>query len=112
MPGFLATTNKLDVASGFAFKADQNHVSGTDGMCRVLIQTRPYWYSRGRDTVHSPEQPRALWHVKLDPRGKDDAQYRVQHMTFVDKTLITGEGAPPVRVGYTVYVVSHLHAKY
>ena len=43
--------------------------------------------------AHANEQPRALWHIKLDPRGKDDAQYRVQHMTFVEKTLIAGEGA-------------------
>ena len=28
-------------------------------------------------------QPRALWCIKLDPRGETDAEYRVQHMTCV-----------------------------
>ena len=36
--------------------------------------------------------PCALWRIAFDPRGKDHAEYRVQHMTFVTKTLFRGEG--------------------
>ena len=35
---------------------------------------------------------RALWRVTFDRRGKKNAKYRVQHMSFVSKTLIKGEG--------------------
>jgi hypothetical protein len=37
------------------------------------------------------DHPCALWRVMLDPRGKPQHEYRVQHMTFVAKTLIKGE---------------------
>ena len=36
-------------------------------------------------------QPRAIWRFAFDPRGEEHPQYRVQHMTFVSKTLIAGE---------------------
>ena len=35
--------------------------------------------------------PRAMWRITFDPRGKDHAEYRVKHMTFVSKTLIASE---------------------
>ena len=35
--------------------------------------------------------PRALWSIKFDRRGKFLRQYRVQHMTFVSKSLVKGE---------------------
>lgn len=35
--------------------------------------------------------PCAIWRIKFDKRGKKKPQYRVQHMTFVQKTLIPGE---------------------
>ena len=35
--------------------------------------------------------PRALWHIQFDRRGKRDHAYRVQHMTFVSKTLFKDE---------------------
>ena len=60
VPGFLATSNRRSVASGFAFKSDKAH-------------------------------PCAIWRITFDPRGKKHAQYRVQHMSFVSKTLIPGE---------------------
>ena len=37
------------------------------------------------------DYPCALWRITFDPRGKHDYEYRVQHMTFVSKTLIKGE---------------------
>lgn len=36
-------------------------------------------------------KPRALWCIRLDPRGETDAEFRVQHMTFVTNTLVKGE---------------------
>ena len=35
--------------------------------------------------------PRALWRIVFDSRGKSQHEYRVQHMTFVSKTLVKGE---------------------
>ena len=35
--------------------------------------------------------PCAIWRIKFDKRGKKNPRYRVQHMTFVQKTLIPGE---------------------
>ena len=35
--------------------------------------------------------PRAMWRITFDKRGKNKPQYRVQHMSFVSKTLIPGE---------------------
>ena len=32
-----------------------------------------------------------LWHITFDPRGKDQPEYRVKHMSFVSKTLAAGE---------------------
>ena len=37
-------------------------------------------------------QPRALWHIKFDRRGKNKIEYRVRHMTFVSNTLMADEG--------------------
>merc|ERR1712032_1249416 len=37
------------------------------------------------------DHARAMWRVTFDKRGKNDAKYRVQHMSFVSKTLIAGE---------------------
>jgi len=37
-------------------------------------------------------RPRALWTIKLDPRGLKDLEYRVKNMTFVDHTHVTNEG--------------------
>ena len=37
------------------------------------------------------DHPRAIWRVKFDERGKHDPDYRVQHMSFVSKTLVEGE---------------------
>ena len=37
------------------------------------------------------DHPRALWRILFDPRGKHEHEYRVQHMTFVSKTLVKGE---------------------
>ena len=34
----------------------------------------------------------ALWCIQFDPRGELNPHYRVRHMTFVNKTLIPGEG--------------------
>ena len=39
----------------------------------------------------SNDYPRVLWRVMFDRRGKHDPEYRVQHMTFVVKTLVEGE---------------------
>jgi len=61
VPGFLATSDDKQVASGFAFKANKAH-------------------------------PTAMWRVTFDKRGKDNPEYRVQHMSFVSKTLVDGEG--------------------
>ena len=35
--------------------------------------------------------PCAMWRIVFDPRGEHHPEYRVQHMTFVSKTLIKGE---------------------
>lgn len=43
-------------------------------------------------SVCSKEHPRALWRIVFDPRGKHQAEYRVNHMTFVTNTLFRGEG--------------------
>ena len=32
-----------------------------------------------------------MWRITFDPRGKLNPEYRVKHMTFVSKTLISGE---------------------
>lgn len=40
----------------------------------------------------SKGQPRVLWTVKFDPRGEQQPEFRVKHMSFVAKTLIPGEG--------------------
>ena len=37
------------------------------------------------------DHPRAMWLVKFDKRGKLDPNYRVQHMSFISKTLVEGE---------------------
>ena len=37
-------------------------------------------------------QPKALWCVKVDGRGKDDPRYRCKHASYVHKTLVAGEG--------------------
>ena len=37
------------------------------------------------------DHPRAMWRVAFDKRGKDDPEYRVQHMSFVTKSLIGAE---------------------
>ena len=38
-----------------------------------------------------PDHPVAMWCIKFDKRGKDQPQYRVQHMSLVANTLIEGE---------------------
>lgn len=35
--------------------------------------------------------PCAIWKVVFDKRGKNQPEYRVQHMAFVSKTLVDGE---------------------
>ena len=42
--------------------------------------------------VADKDHARVLWCIRFDPRGKSDPNYRVRHMTFVNKTLIPGEG--------------------
>ena len=37
------------------------------------------------------DHARAMWRVTFDKRGKHDVKYRVQHMSFVSKTLVEGE---------------------
>merc|ERR1712032_1375188 len=37
------------------------------------------------------DHPRAMWQVMFDKRGKHDPNYRVQHMSFISKTLVEGE---------------------
>ena len=37
------------------------------------------------------QHPRAMWHVVFDKRGKENPEYRVQHMTLVSKASIKGE---------------------
>ena len=32
-----------------------------------------------------------MWRITLDPRGVLNPEYRVRHMGFVSKTLVTGE---------------------
>ena len=32
-----------------------------------------------------------MWRITFDPRGKEDPDCRVRHMTLVSKTLIMGE---------------------
>jgi len=39
----------------------------------------------------SKTHPCAIWRIAFDTRGKLHPEYRVQHMTFVSKTLIKGE---------------------
>ena len=34
---------------------------------------------------------RAIWRIVFDKRGKRQPEYRVQHLTFVSKTLVRGE---------------------
>lgn len=51
--------------------------------------------------------PCAMWRILFDKRGKDHPEHRVQHMTFVSKTLIKGENeylfAP-----YSVFTLSSI----
>ena len=35
--------------------------------------------------------PCAIWRVEFDARGENQPEYRVQHMSFVSKTLVEGE---------------------
>ena len=73
VPGFLATSNKRMVAVTFAFNASKANEN----------------------------HPCAIWCIKFDPRGEQNPKYRVQHLTFVSKTLIPGEGEylfPPYSV--------------
>lgn len=55
----------------------------------------------------SDGKPRIKWKILLDKRGKTQAKYRVSHMTYVNKTLIPGEGeylfAP-----YSVFTVKNV----
>ena len=47
------------------------------------------------------KHPCAIWCIMFDPRGELQPKYRVQHLTFVSKTLIPGEGEylfPPYSV--------------
>ena len=37
-------------------------------------------------------QPRVLWCIKVDGRGKSDPRFRCKHASYVNKTLVTGEG--------------------
>ena len=63
VPGFLASSTKRSIAAKFAFDAFQDA------------------------TMH----PCVIWRITFDPRGKRHPEYRVQHMTFVSKTLVEGE---------------------
>ena len=63
VPGFLATSVRRQVAAAFAFKAG----------------------------VTNPAHPCALWRITLDPRAKENPEYRIKHMSFVSKSLIVGE---------------------
>merc|ERR1719506_2738053 len=63
VPGFLATSLRREIAAAFAFKAD----------------------------MANPSHPCAIWRITFDPRGKENPQYRVRHMSLVSKTLIVGE---------------------
>jgi hypothetical protein len=38
------------------------------------------------------DNPRAMWRITFDKRGEKHVEYRVQHMSFVSKTLVEGEG--------------------
>jgi hypothetical protein len=63
VPGFLASSTKRSIAAKFAFEAYEDA------------------------TIH----PCVIWRITFDPRGKHHPEYRVQHMTFVSKTLVEGE---------------------
>merc|ERR1719201_549987 len=63
VPGFLATSVRREIAAAFAFKAD----------------------------MANPSHPCAIWRITFDPRGKENPDYRVKHMTLVSKTLTAGE---------------------
>ena len=62
VPGFLATSFSEAKAKDFAFN------NGT-----------------------ALGQPAVLWVVHVDPRGRDDADYRCKHVNFVQHTLVAGE---------------------
>ena len=48
--------------------------------------------------------PAVLWVVHVDPRGRDDADYRCKHVNFVKHTLVAGE-AEYLFTAYSVFTV-------
>merc|ERR1711924_308688 len=48
------------------------------------------------------------WLVKVDPRGESQIEYRLKHMSYIENTLVPGEGEY-LFVPYSVFKITSVH---
>merc|ERR1711971_553197 len=81
---------------GASFRAEAQHFYSNikKGKYRVpgfLATSNDQSIAAGFATRAHPDHPRALWCIKFDKRGELQPGYRIQHMTYVSKSLVPGE---------------------